>query len=60
MNCKRHEREVGPISWNGNCGSCAVSLMETALTELHEHRGPTFDRWRVRLAASVGAVIPER
>lgn len=30
---------------------------EAAAVELHEHEGPFFDKWRVRLAASVGATL---
>jgi len=48
---------VGPISWRGKCGDCGPRLAEQAADELHYHSGPVFDLWRVRIAASVGAVL---
>jgi len=35
-------------------------LKRAALEQLHYHRGPVFEDWRERVAASVGAVIPEK
>jgi len=57
--CGKHESEVGPISWRGKCGTCGPAIAERANDELHNHAGPTFEHWRRRLAASVGAVIPD-
>jgi hypothetical protein len=59
MICRRHESEVGPISWRGMCHGCGKQRQDDAITELAEHRGPTFAYWRTRIAASVGATIPD-
>ena len=42
------------------CADCGLALHAEEVTQLHEHGGPHFDHWRARLAATVGAVIPER
>jgi len=55
--CFRPASEVGAISWNGKCGECGERLNREALADLHYHRGPVFDHWRQRLAASVGGVL---
>jgi hypothetical protein len=57
--CGGHDSEVGPISWRGKCHNCGKERLTTAITELAEHRGPTFAYWRTRIAASVGATIPD-
>ncbi len=57
--CGRHETEVGPISWRGKCGECGPKLAHAAADDLHYHQGPKFEKWRQRVAASVGAVIPD-
>ena len=54
-NCNRHRDEIGPLSWTGLCGTCGPLLSEQANKDLHYHQGPVFDRWRERMAASVGA-----
>lgn len=51
--CGNHESIVGAISWRGNCGDCAVERMEQAVMELHEHRGPTYRRWKLALLAAL-------
>jgi hypothetical protein len=42
------------------CADCGRRIKIEAVTQIHEHEGPWFDHWRQRMAASVGAVIPER
>lgn len=54
--CKRHRDECGSISWRGKCPPCGRKRLSDALDDLHYHRGPVFERWRHRLAASVGAI----
>jgi len=55
--CGRPATEVGPISWRGKCRPCGLTAETEAIVQLAHHNGPVFDRWRVRVAASVGAVI---
>jgi|GraSoiStandDraft_46_1057282.scaffolds.fasta_scaffold1835845_1 predicted amidophosphoribosyltransferase len=57
QNCREHADKVGPISWRGYCAVCGPELAQAAASDLHYHRGPKFERWRLRLAASVGAVL---
>jgi hypothetical protein len=50
--------EVGPISGTGHCFEHANEKFQDNLTQLVEHSGPQFEHWRRRLAASVGATLP--
>lgn len=59
INCGDHESVCGPISWRGKCQPCALRLEEQAIVDMATHSGPTFQLWRVRLAASVGAVLTD-
>jgi hypothetical protein len=59
QSCRKPDREVGPISWAGLCGECGIENETQAITQLAEHRGPVFEYWRTRIAASVGATIPD-
>ena len=56
--CGRHMDEVGPISWRGYCGEHGVEINRAANHDMHYHTGHYFERWRVSMAASVGAVFP--
>lgn len=59
-NCRRcggHESKVGPISWRGKCMNCGLEAEREAIIQLANHDGPVFQHWRVRVAASVGAVV---
>jgi len=47
MNCHRHESEVGPISWAGNCMECADLLLRENIIGLATHSGEPLRRWRV-------------
>lgn len=51
--------EVGPISWRGKCQACGLLAEVEAIYQLANHTGPVFEYWRIRTAASVGAIIPE-
>lgn len=55
--CGKHAREVGPISWAGYCSVHGPQVRDQANDDMHYHRGPYFDHWRRRMAASVGAVL---
>lgn len=57
--CNGWPEEVGPISGTALCEKCATELITDNLAQLVEHRGPNFHRWRRRLAASVGASLPD-
>jgi hypothetical protein len=48
---------VGSLSARGKCQSCGADHSIENATQLHEHRGPYFEHWRVRVAASVGGVL---
>ncbi len=58
--CGRLADEAGVMSHTRLCPDCSKRLKIEVVTQLHEHRGPWFEHWRVRIAASVGATIPER
>ena len=58
--CNGHRDDVGVLSWRGYCSICGPKRAEFAADDLHYHRGPYFERWRVNIAASVGAVLPEK
>lgn len=61
-NCRRcggHKSEVGSISWRGKCLSCGLLSEREAIYQLANHDGPVFEYWRIRTAASVGAIIPD-
>lgn len=53
----------GPVSdrdeltARGNHIDCAKAAMRANNVQLSEHRGPYFDHWRRRMAASVGGVL---
>lgn len=57
--CGGHKSEVGPISWRGKCHTHGVELQAQAIFQLANHSGPVFEYWRIRTAASVGAIMPE-
>ena len=42
------------------CSDCGARIEIENAVQLHYHNGPRFDHWRQRIAASVGAIIPER
>lgn len=44
MCCGKHQSEVGPISWNGNCLGCAEALLAENMLGIAERRGPAFNR----------------
>jgi hypothetical protein len=55
--CDRTVAEVGELSWNGYCFECGQAKREANIRQLAAHRGPWFDHWRRRTAASVGGVL---
>lgn len=55
--CRRHESEVGPISWRGKCGECGKRIANQAADDLHYHQGPYLLAWRRGMAKSVGALL---
>lgn len=55
--CGRHADEVGLLSHSRLCTECGVRLSEQALAQMTQHKGPVFQHWRRRIAASVGAEI---
>ena len=44
MCCGKHESEVGPISWNGNCLACAEALLAENVTGIATKSGYAFRR----------------
>jgi len=54
--CGGHESKVGPVSYRGKCRNCALSREKANYHALKDHRGEPFEPWRVRTAASVGAI----
>lgn len=57
--CGRHASEVGLLSHTRTCIECAHAIQESHNLQMHQHNGPWFERWRLKMAASVGAIIPE-
>jgi len=55
--CRRHVRDVGPISWAGYCGDCGPEIFERNNDDLHYHRGPYFLHWRRQSVAALGAIL---
>lgn len=55
--CGKHADEVGPLSHTRLCNGCGHARLEASIVEQAEHSGPTFQHWRRRIAASVGAVV---
>ena len=55
--CGRHADEAGPLSHARLCAACGDSRNKRAALEQHNHNGEYFERWRRRIAASVGAVV---
>jgi hypothetical protein len=51
---RRRERSAG-----GYCRVCGPAVAEKAQWEMHFHDGPTFEKWRRSMAASVGALLPD-
>lgn len=37
--CGKHESEVGPISWQGNCRKCGHILLDENIDGIHERKG---------------------
>lgn len=37
--CGKHESEVGPISWRGNCRPCGQVLQAENIIGIHERKG---------------------
>lgn len=44
--CHRHESEVGPISWAGNCIDCARERLEENMDSIHVGHGLGHERRR--------------
>lgn len=55
--CGGHVSEVGELSWTGKCARHSMEALTSNVVQMVEHRGPNFERWRQRMAASVGAVL---
>jgi len=58
-NCGRHSAEVGELSHTRLCRDCGPAILAASVIEQVNHDGPTFQHWRRRIAASVGAVISD-
>jgi RNA polymerase subunit RPABC4/transcription elongation factor Spt4 len=59
-NCGRSTAEVGPLSHVRLCPACGGTRFVENLAGMMLMTGPFAQHWRQRMAASVGAVIPER
>lgn len=57
--CGRTVAETGHISATGKCLDCAELLALENNAQMRAHSGPCFQHWRRRMAASVGAVLPD-
>lgn len=55
--CHKTRLEVGPLSARGKCSRCGLERSADEQLQLAEHRGPYFEHWRERMAASVGGVL---
>lgn len=52
---RRDDRET--ISWSGLCGDCAKTAVTENIEGLALMTGEPLRRWRIGMAASVGAVL---
>jgi hypothetical protein len=57
--CGRHVDECGRLSARYKCADCGLGRMVDNIGQMIEHGGPNFERWRRRVAASVGAAFPD-
>ena len=57
--CGGHVSEVGELSHTRLCRTCGPEVLAAAVLEQVNHDGPTFQHWRRRIAASVGAVVSD-
>jgi hypothetical protein len=55
--CGITREEYGLMSWTGLCGPCAKQRRLDNLEQMTTRSGPNFQKWRRRMAASVGGVI---
>jgi hypothetical protein len=54
--CGRAREEGERFSVRGKCDTCGPAMVIVNATQLHEHRGPFFDHWRMRSLAALGGV----
>lgn len=57
--CKRHDSEVGPITWAGYCFPCGWIVYEENVHQLRAHSGPFALHHRRQCVAAFGGVLPE-
>jgi hypothetical protein len=38
--CGKHDSEVGPISWRGNCAACGTALLTENVLGIANREGP--------------------
>jgi len=55
--CGALATEVGRMSWTGKCPRCSEAALTENIIGLATHSGPALQRWRVGMAASVGAML---
>ena len=55
--CGKHVSEVGELSHTRLCVPCGQRQLRASVLEQRDHRGPIFQHWRTRIAASVGATL---
>jgi hypothetical protein len=54
--CGGIEDDVGQISFRHLCEPCAIDKQTQAAVQLHDKRGPVFDRWAQRMREVIGDV----
>jgi hypothetical protein len=54
--CGGHRADVGSISWTGKCRNCGLERHVAVVGSIMDHQGEGFEYWRLRCAASVGAI----
>jgi hypothetical protein len=54
--CGRGSDATGPLSHTRLCRDCSIAREHENAVSLSLHAGEPFQRWRVRVAASVGAI----
>ena len=47
------------ISATGQCEPCSERVLLDNIEQMAARSGPNFERWRRRMAASVGAILPD-
>jgi ribosomal protein L37E len=52
--CKRCGKEVEHVSNRGLCSDCGMGAVQEAAKQMHEKKGPIYEKYLARIKASKG------